>query len=87
MPRIIIFSERCKGFKECGICSFVCPKDFFRSSELINRLGYMPSEIRNEQECSGCQNCMIYCPDFAIVVEKDINESSVATEDANERSK
>jgi 2-oxoglutarate ferredoxin oxidoreductase subunit delta len=36
----------------------------------MNELGYLPPELKNAADCTGCQNCMIYCPDFAIVVEK-----------------
>jgi 2-oxoglutarate ferredoxin oxidoreductase subunit delta len=37
----------------------------------MNEAGYLPPEIDDEGECTGCENCMVYCPDFAIVVEKD----------------
>ncbi|UCE74323.1 MAG: 4Fe-4S binding protein [Methanomassiliicoccales archaeon] len=36
----------------------------------MNDTGYIPPEIEEENKCTGCENCMIYCPDFAIVVEK-----------------
>ncbi len=76
MPKVVIFSQSCKGFEECGICSFVCPKNVFNASKHMNRLGYVPAEIENEDACTGCQNCMIYCPDFAIAVEKDSDKST-----------
>jgi Pyruvate/2-oxoacid:ferredoxin oxidoreductase delta subunit len=46
----------------------------------MNRLGYVPVEIENEHACTGCQNCMIYCPDFAIAVEKDSDKSTANKE-------
>ncbi|UCG67854.1 MAG: 4Fe-4S dicluster domain-containing protein, partial [Deltaproteobacteria bacterium] len=30
----------------------------------------------DETLCTGCENCMISCPDFAIVVEKDSQQAS-----------
>ena len=86
MSKVFVFSQSCKGFEECGICSFVCPKNLFKASGEINQLGYVPSEIGNQEECTGCQNCMIYCPDLAIVVEKDSDESDSDKGDANDQS-
>jgi 2-oxoglutarate ferredoxin oxidoreductase subunit delta len=41
----------------------------------MNEAGYYPPEITDPEACTGCQNCMIYCPDFAIAVEKDEKSS------------
>ena len=71
MSKVVIFSETCKGVEDCGICAFVCPKNLFDSSEEMNEAGYLPPIINDEKECTDCMNCMISCPDFAIVVEKD----------------
>lgn len=86
MSKVFVFSQSCKGFEECGICSFVCPKNLFKAAGEINQLGYVPSEIGDQEECTGCQNCMIYCPDLAIVVEKDSDESESNKGDANDQS-
>jgi 2-oxoglutarate ferredoxin oxidoreductase subunit delta len=40
----------------------------------MNEAGYIPTEHKDETQCIGCLNCMVYCPDFAIVVEKDDRE-------------
>ena len=76
MSRITIFTESCKGMDDCGICKFVCPKDLFEACKEMNAAGYFPPEITDESECTTCQNCMICCPDFAIVVEKDPDQPS-----------
>ena len=47
----------------------------------MNESGYYPSEIKNQEACTGCLNCMISCPDFAIIVEKDAKPSTDANED------
>ena len=70
MDGITLLRESCKGTDDCGICIFVCPKNIFISSEKPNNAGYIPPAIKDEEQCTVCLNCMISCPDFAIVVEK-----------------
>ena len=71
MAKITLFPNSCKGVEDCGICIFVCPKHVFIDSGEMNEVGYLPPKVRDETLCRGCENCMISCPDFAIVVEKD----------------
>jgi 2-oxoglutarate ferredoxin oxidoreductase subunit delta len=47
----------------------------------MNESGYYPPEIRDPDECTGCLNCMICCPDYAIVVEKDEDRPANKQED------
>jgi len=63
-----IYNELCKGAEECGICLYVCKEEVFRPSETLNQKGYRPPVIANEDLCTQCENCMIFCPDLAIVV-------------------
>ena len=70
MSGITIFKNTCKGVEDCGICIFVCPKDVFEASDEMNELGYMPPRVAHEDACNVCMNCMISCPDMAIVVDK-----------------
>ncbi len=76
MGKVDIFNESCKGMDDCGICRFVCPEDLFRACTEMNSAGYYPPEITDESECTGCQNCMICCPDFAIVAQKETDQVS-----------
>jgi len=85
MSKITIFRQACKGVDDCGICTFICPKQLFQASKEMNEAGYFPPEYKGESECTGCQNCMIYCPDFAIVVEKDIGDEAPDKGDENEQ--
>jgi 2-oxoglutarate ferredoxin oxidoreductase subunit delta len=66
-----IYYELCKGVDECGICIYVCPKEVFKPSETLNQKGYRPPVVAQEDECTGCENCMIFCPDLAIVVSEE----------------
>lgn len=76
MASVTILRQSCKGVEDCGICTFVCPKGLFQVSSEMNEAGYLPPELINEADCTGCENCMIYCPDFAIVVEKTSEAST-----------
>lgn len=71
MPKVTIFPQTCKGLEDCGICVFICPKKLFVASVDMNDAGYIPPMPPDESLCTGCGNCMLYCPDFAIVVTGD----------------
>jgi 2-oxoglutarate ferredoxin oxidoreductase subunit delta len=55
--------DRCKG---CGFCIEFCPPKVLAFSESYNAHGYHPPYLTNEQGCTGCDLCGLYCPDFAI---------------------
>jgi 2-oxoglutarate ferredoxin oxidoreductase subunit delta len=69
MQKVTLFPQSCKGMEECGICAFVCPRSLFIASGEMNEAGYLPPTPPDEEKCTACGNCMIYCPDFAIMVE------------------
>lgn len=68
MDKVRVYRDLCKGVEECGICVYLCPKKLFKPSEALNPKGYRPPEVAEEEACTGCENCMIYCPDLAIAV-------------------
>jgi 2-oxoglutarate ferredoxin oxidoreductase subunit delta len=71
---MVFVDERlCKGVDGCGICIHVCPKDVYERSKRLTPKGIRPPEVIRPDECSGCKLCMIYCPDLAIVIEKEKN--------------
>jgi 2-oxoglutarate ferredoxin oxidoreductase subunit delta len=63
-----IYDELCKGTDECGICIYVCKEEVFKPSEKLNQKGYRPPVVAQEDHCTQCETCMIFCPDMAIVV-------------------
>ena len=67
-PMIIIDEMYCKG---CGICIHFCPKKLLKASEEVNSRGYYAPQVGNGAECSKCQQCVLYCPDFAIFIVED----------------
>ncbi len=52
-----------KSCKQCGICSYLCPKQV-----LTQEVGQCPVAT-NLDACIGCKLCEMRCPDFAIEVE------------------
>ena len=66
--------ERCKS---CGLCIDVCPEKVFRQSRNFNKMGYhyVESEGEGKNSCSGCQRCVIMCPDVAISIYRKKDKS------------
>ena len=57
--------------KSCGICLMVCPVKILEFSEDYNVRGVHFPKVTDISKCTSCENCMLYCPDFAMVVEKN----------------
>ncbi|MFQ5834444.1 MAG: ferredoxin family protein [bacterium] len=70
---ISINEDLCKGCRGCGLCIAFCPKDVLKMSDRFTKKGVHPPEIINEEDCILCERCMIYCPDFAVVVSDEEN--------------
>ena len=81
MAKLTILSQSCKGVDDCGICKFVCPQQLFQACREMNAAGYYPPELTDPDECTGCRTCMLCCPDFAIVVEKEEKPTDYNSED------
>jgi 2-oxoglutarate ferredoxin oxidoreductase subunit delta len=60
---IVVDARYCKG---CGICVHFCPKNVLEISQEINAYGYYVPCVVAEEKCSKCNQCELYCPDFAI---------------------
>ena len=59
-------ADRCKG---CELCVSVCPKGILALDvENVNRKGYHPVTVTNEEECIACASCAMMCPDGIINV-------------------
>jgi 2-oxoglutarate ferredoxin oxidoreductase subunit delta len=84
MSKVVVLSQNCKGVDQCGICKYICPKDLYSDSKEMNSAGYIPPEMTDEASCTGCENCMIYCPDMAIVVHKEAQDGPPAEEGSDD---
>lgn len=60
MNKVIVNKDRCK---RCGICIEFCPTKLFDKE-----IDGTPLPQR-EEICTGCKQCEMRCPDFAIKVE------------------
>jgi 2-oxoglutarate ferredoxin oxidoreductase subunit delta len=61
---VIIGLEVCKG---CELCINACPQESLGLSTHINLNGYKYAELVKDN-CTGCINCAIICPESAITV-------------------
>lgn len=55
--------------KQCGICVHFCPRKVFSLNDELYPI------VINWEACTKCLLCELWCPDFAIEVERD-NEVS-----------
>ena len=64
---VIIATEICKG---CELCIDACPQESLALSSSINHKGYRFAELVQDN-CTGCINCALVCPDSAITVYRE----------------
>ena len=62
--KVTIEQEICKG---CELCIGACPQDSLALSDKINLKGYRFA-VLVQDNCTGCINCALVCPDAAITV-------------------
>ena len=59
--------EKCKG---CELCIGSCPTDVIRLTQDVNGKGYHFAYMEYPENCIGCINCALVCPDGVITVYK-----------------
>ena len=70
-----IDSKRCKG---CAICVEICPKKVLAMSKEPSSTGYLLVQVIAQEKCTGCKECELHCPDLAIEVIENKNETITA---------
>jgi len=69
MKKVTFKSDLCKG---CAVCVIVCPKKkICLDTSVLNKKGYHPAVITDDEKCIACEFCATICPDVVIKVEKD----------------
>jgi 2-oxoglutarate ferredoxin oxidoreductase subunit delta len=60
---VFVRSDVCKG---CAFCVELCPPRCLSFSRDFNEKGYHYPVLTAPEDCTGCDLCGLYCPDFAI---------------------
>jgi len=63
--RLVIDIERCKG---CALCVSACGRDVLKMSGKLNAKGYYYVKAGGKDDCAGCLQCAVMCPDAAIEI-------------------
>ncbi len=66
MAQVLIDNDLCK---KCGICFNVCPKNVYSFNELDGPKAERP------EDCIECDICVKMCPDFAIKIKGEKEDS------------
>jgi 2-oxoglutarate ferredoxin oxidoreductase subunit delta len=70
MNKVTFNVDLCKG---CGLCVQACPKKIIAlSNDILNKKGYHPACITDQDKCIACAMCASMCPDVVIKVEKNV---------------
>lgn len=70
MNKVTFNVDLCKG---CGLCVSVCPKKILILEHgTLNKKGFHPAQIVDQEKCIACAMCAQICPDVVITVEKSV---------------
>ena len=67
-PNVSFNTDRCKG---CGLCADACPKKIIELAPgVLNKKGFHPAQVTDQEKCIACAFCARMCPDAVITVRK-----------------
>lgn len=61
-----IDARLCKGTEGCGICIDLCREGVLGAAAAFSPRGVHPAAVVRLEQCTGCELCVIYCPDMAV---------------------
>ncbi len=69
--RVRVLADRCKG---CELCIVYCPVEMLEPSPGFNPKGFRYPVVTagRDGDCVACGYCQSVCPDFAIVIETEV---------------
>ena len=68
--RVHIDPQLCKGTEGCGICIELCRPKVLGIAESLSARGVHLAIVQTLEECTGCDLCMLHCPELAVAVEQ-----------------
>jgi 2-oxoglutarate ferredoxin oxidoreductase subunit delta len=71
--KVVFNIETCKG---CELCIEACPQESLQLSPNINAQGYHYAVLVKDN-CTGCINCALVCPDAVITVYREKKKGRV----------
>ena len=71
--KVLFDIETCKG---CELCIDACPQGSITLSPGINKQGYHYAVLIKDN-CTGCTNCALVCPDAVIKVYRERKKGKV----------
>ena len=78
--KVTIITSFCKGGEDCDECIKFCPENVLELSKKKNERGFFPPVLVDEEQCTVCGRCQLYCAENAIFVEK-IGERIVSSDE------
>ncbi len=65
----------CKGIEGCKICVEICPESILGPADYFSLRGIHPAVVHDMEKCTGCDLCMLHCPELAVVVQSQRAEA------------
>ena len=66
VERLEIDARLCKGTEGCGICLSQCREGVLGIAPNLSPRGVHLASVVEIQKCTGCELCVLFCPDLAI---------------------
>jgi 2-oxoglutarate ferredoxin oxidoreductase subunit delta len=79
--QLFIDTKLCKS---CQICKNTCPKHVLEVSNELNDMGISRIIVQHLDQCIGCRQCELCCPDFAISV-KILKKPEIEKDEKNDK--
>ena len=69
IARVVIEAHLCKGTEGCSLCIQQCQEEVLGVAQTLSPKGVHLAEVLHPERCTGCDLCMLYCPEMAVTVQ------------------